>query len=115
MLADIKLGIFRRVRKIAKSDYLFRHVCLSVCPSAWNNSASTGRIFMKSDVWVFFENMSRKFKFHSNRTIITVTVHGGQNAFLIYLAPFFLEWEIFQVTVVKKIKSHILHSIMFMR
>jgi hypothetical protein len=25
----------------------------SVCPSAWNNSAPTGRIFMKFDVCVF--------------------------------------------------------------
>jgi hypothetical protein len=31
---------------------------------AWNNSASTGRIFMKFDIRVFFENLSRKFKFH---------------------------------------------------
>ena len=30
-------------------------VCLSVCPSAWNNSAPTGRIFMKFDIWVLFE------------------------------------------------------------
>ena len=38
---------FRRVGKIAKSDYSF---VLSVCPfvrlSAWNNSAPTGRVFM---------------------------------------------------------------------
>jgi len=32
---------------------------LSVCPSAWNNSAPTGRIFMKFDIWEFFENLSR--------------------------------------------------------
>jgi len=30
-------------RNISKSDYQLRHVC----PSAWNNSAPTGRIFMK--------------------------------------------------------------------
>jgi hypothetical protein len=38
--------------------------CLSVCPPAWNNSAPTGRIFVKFDIWEFFENLSRKFKFH---------------------------------------------------
>jgi hypothetical protein len=27
---------------------------LSVCPSAWNNSAPTGQISMKFDIWVFF-------------------------------------------------------------
>ena len=36
------MNIIRRVRKIADSDYWF-HVHLS----AWNNSALTGRIFMK--------------------------------------------------------------------
>ena len=34
--------VFRRVLKIAKSDYLLRHVRLS----AWNNSSPTGRILM---------------------------------------------------------------------
>ena len=28
--------------------------------SAWNNSAPTGRIFMKFDIWKFFENQSKK-------------------------------------------------------
>ena len=45
---------------------------MSVCPSvhlstrlsAWNNSASTRRIFVKFDIWGFFENLSRKFNFH---------------------------------------------------
>jgi len=29
------------------------HVCHSFRPSAWNNSALTGRIFMKFDIWAF--------------------------------------------------------------
>ena len=33
---------------------------MSVCPSALNNSAPTGRIFMKFDVGVIFENMFEK-------------------------------------------------------
>jgi len=33
----LELVIFRRIRTIAKSDYLLRHVR----PSAWNNSAPT--------------------------------------------------------------------------
>jgi hypothetical protein len=44
-------------------------VCLSVCLSfrlsvrltAWNNSALAGRIFMKFNIWVLFQNLSRKF------------------------------------------------------
>ena len=42
--ADINF-IFRRVRKIAQSDYEIRHVCLSV-----RNPAPTGRIFTKFDI-----------------------------------------------------------------
>jgi hypothetical protein len=38
--------------------------CLSVCPYACNSSAASGRIFMKFYIWVFVENLSRKFKFH---------------------------------------------------
>ena len=37
----------RRVRKIVKSFYQLRYVCLSVSRSAWNKSATTGRIFIK--------------------------------------------------------------------
>jgi hypothetical protein len=37
---------------------------LSVRPSARNNSAPTGQIFMKFGNWVFFENLSINFKFH---------------------------------------------------
>jgi len=58
--------------KLQNSDYLFRRVCLSICPSvppsaclsAWKNSVFTGRIFMKFYIWTFFENLSRWFKFH---------------------------------------------------
>ena len=34
--------------------------CLSVRPSVWNNSAPTGRIFMKFDIRVFFEKTVEK-------------------------------------------------------
>ena len=42
-----KTVIFRRVRKITKSDNELRHVCPCVCLSVLNNSAPTGQIFMK--------------------------------------------------------------------
>ena len=48
---------------------------ISVCPSVWNNSAPTGRIFMKLDIWVFFENLSRKLKFLSNLTRMAGTLY----------------------------------------
>jgi hypothetical protein len=81
--------VFRRCRKIAKSDYQFRHIyppfnpsiCLSVRPSAWNSSAPTGRIFMKFDICIVFLNMLRKVKIHENLTRITSTLHEGQYSF----------------------------------
>jgi len=42
--------VFRRVRKIAKSECLLRHVCPSLRLSAWKYPALTGRIFMKFDI-----------------------------------------------------------------
>jgi len=42
-------SILRRTRKIVKSDCEL-NVCTFVRPSAWNNSAPTGRIFMKFDI-----------------------------------------------------------------
>ena len=53
------LTVFEHVRKILKATF----ICLSNCPSAWNTWAPTARIFIKFDVEVFFENLSRKFKF----------------------------------------------------
>jgi len=42
--------LIRRFREIAKSDYELHHVCPSVRPSTWNNSAPTGQILMKFDI-----------------------------------------------------------------
>ena len=56
--------LFRRVRKIAKRLLLVPSCLLSVCPSAWNNSASTGGIFMNFNISGYFEILSRKTKFN---------------------------------------------------
>ena len=53
-------AIFGGVRKTAKRDCWRRHVC----PSAWNNSAPTGRIFLKFVVRGLLENLFRDFKFN---------------------------------------------------
>jgi len=66
---------FGHVRKITKTDCSLRHVCLSISPSVWNNSAPTGGIFMK------FENLSRKFKYHEDLTTITGTLHEDRYIF----------------------------------
>ena len=51
-----------RVRKFVKSYYQLRHVCLSVCLSAWNSSSPTGQIFIEVNTPGFFENLSRQFE-----------------------------------------------------
>ena len=58
-------------------------VVMSFRLSAWKNAVPTGRIFMKSDIWGFFENLLRKFKLHHNLTTITGTVHEDRHTFLI--------------------------------
>src|SRR5215468_1504760 len=40
-------GAFEELRKATISFIIY--VCLHICPSEWNNSAFTGRIFMKFD------------------------------------------------------------------
>ena len=75
--------IFRRVHKIAQSNWYFvMSVCLSV--SAWNNSAPITQIFKTFGIWVFFfENVLRKFKFVWNLTRITGALHEDQFTLLI--------------------------------
>jgi hypothetical protein len=52
------LGEFAKLRKTTFN------IVMSVCPSARNNSVPTERIFGKFDIRVFFENLSKKLKFH---------------------------------------------------
>ena len=53
------LGVFSKLRK-ATSSFV-----MSVLFSArMEQLGSHWQIFMKFDIWVFFDNVSRKFKFH---------------------------------------------------
>ena len=67
-------GAFAKLR-IATISFVMS-VRPSVYLSAWNNSAPTGRIFIKFDIWAFPENLSIKFKFHLNPTRVTVSLDG---------------------------------------
>jgi hypothetical protein len=58
--------------------------------SAWNNPAPTDPIFIKCDISVFFENLLRKFKVHSNPTRIGGTLYEDQCTFLITFLPVLL-------------------------
>jgi len=84
---------------------------LSVCPSVWNNCVLTGRIFIKFDIWVFLENLSRKFKFHQDMTRV---LYVKTNTYLLpYLAQLFLEWEMFRTNVIEEIKTYVFCPITF--
>ena len=86
---------------------------MSVRLSARNNLATARRIFMKFDIWVFFEkkncweNSSFVKIWQEYRALyIKTNIH-----FWSYLAPFFLQWEMFQTQGVKKLKTHALISV----
>jgi len=81
----------------------------SVYPSTWNNTAPTGRIFVKSYTRVFFENLSRIFKFHWNMIRITITLH--EDLYTFKISQSFSEWESCQIKFVQKIKTSVLCSI----
>ena len=62
---------------------------MSVCPSAWNNSAPTGPIFVKFYVTVFrksVEKMQFSFNSEKNNWYIKTNIHLRP-----YLAHFFLK------------------------
>jgi hypothetical protein len=65
--------IFMLFRKIAEN------FVMSVRLPAWNNSASTGGVFMKFDIREFFGNLSRNLKFYQNLTRREGTLQEGSD------------------------------------
>jgi len=56
-----------------------RHVCPSASPpNRIEQLGSNWMGFMGFDIWVVFEKLPRKFKFHENLTRITGTLHEDQ-------------------------------------
>jgi len=99
----VLLIICRRVRKLQKKATI--SFVMSVRPSTWNNSGPNGRIYMKLDIWIFFENLLGKIMLHYNLTTITVLYMQTDIRFWTYLAQFFLGWEMFQTKRKDKIKT----------
>ena len=106
---------FKRVSKIEKRGGQLLRVCLSVRSSvrlsAYNISASTGRVFMKFDVRVFFENLPEK---------IYDSLKSGKNdgyfilrsiLLFAHILLFLLRMKSFQTNSQKKIVTHILSSV----
>ena len=63
---------------------------MSVRSSAWNNSAPTGRIFMKFDIWGFFENLPKKNHVSLKSDRNKGTLHEDQCTFFIVSRSFLL-------------------------
>jgi hypothetical protein len=79
--------------------------------SAWSNSAVTGRILMKFDILIFFENLSRKFKFDLNLTRITVRyIKTYVCTFIIISRSVLLRMRTFSDKSYKKIKTYFIFS-----
>lgn len=71
------LGAFSRLRRATI------RLVVSVRPSVWNDATQTGRNFMKCCTWVFFEHLSRKFKFQEYLTRKASTLHEYRCTFMI--------------------------------
>ena len=86
------LGAFAKFRKatIASS-------CLPLSLFAWNSSASTGRVYMWFDIWVYFRKICwetwRVIKIWQEKQALCIKKY----AHFWYPAEFCLEWEAFYV------------------
>ena len=77
---------------------------MSVRLSAWNDSTISRQIFIKFDIYIFFENLWRCFNFHENLTKITGTLHEDQYTFMIISRSFLLRMR--NVSVKKSYKEN---------
>jgi hypothetical protein len=110
----ISLFYFQALSKIYEKR-LLSSSCLSVPPFAWNNSAVTERIFVKFDIWLLFENVSRYFKLHYNLTRMIGTLHEDRCTFMVISRRILLKMKRFRTKIVEKMKTHILCSVTFFR
>jgi hypothetical protein len=97
------LGVFGNCEK-----RLLASSCLRFCPAACNSSDPTRRIFMKFHIWIFFENLSKRFEFYWNLTSISGTLHEDQYIILIISRSVLLRMRNVSDTFVEKIRIHIL-------
>ena len=102
-------GVLGTLAKLGKATVSF---VMPVHLSAWNDSVSTGRIFIKFVFEYFSKKISRKFKSRRNGTRIAGTVHE-QYTFLIISCLIPRRMRNFRIQVLDKMKKHILYSIFF--
>jgi hypothetical protein len=73
-------------------------VCLSAYPSARNNTAHTGHIFMQFE---YFPKICREFsRFIKIRQEFRIIYMKPNINFLSFLTQLFLEWEMFRINIV---------------
>jgi hypothetical protein len=97
-------SVIRCICKIVKSDYHLHHVCLLG--------------MTQLPVGVFFNEISggksaEKLNFHYSQTRVTVLPVKQTNLRICSYLAQFLESEMFQTKVVKKIKTHFIYSNFF--
>jgi hypothetical protein len=97
-----EVQFLRRILKIAKSYFWLCRICLSVRPNEITQLPTDDFL----EIWYvgFFENVSRKVKFYESMTTMKTRIH-----FWLYLAQFFLQWEMFRKMVYRKSK-YVLYS-----
>jgi hypothetical protein len=75
---------------------------------------TTASLFsLKFDIWVFFENLSRKFTFHYKLARITGTLHENLCAFIIISRWILLRMRNVLDKILEKLKTHILCPITY--
>jgi hypothetical protein len=102
------LGAFAKLRKTTVS------FVMSVRPRG-TTRLPLDEFFVKYDTWAFFENLLGKFKFRSNLTRITGTLHEDVFTFMTMSRWLLLRMRNVSNKVVEKIKTHILCSVTFFR
>jgi hypothetical protein len=93
------LGAFAKFRKATISCVM----SMSVCPTTRNNSAPTGRIFVNFNMSIFPIYLEK----------ISVSLKSDKKTGYFTRRPILLECRMFQTTVAKEIKIHILCSLTF--
>jgi hypothetical protein len=90
-------------------------LCLSVRPSVRPHGTTRLplRRFSWNLIWIFFENLSGKFKLHWNRTRILSALHENQRTFLIMSRSVLIRMRGDSDRFVENIKAHIFCSITF--
>jgi hypothetical protein len=100
--------IFKYVHKTVKNNCQLRHDCLSIRPSAWNNLAPTGQIFMKFGICGFLK-MCHKVHVLLNLTRITGTLHEDLHNFIIIFHIILLRVRNVSDKICREIKTHNLY------